>query len=223
VFPLIKAYRDFEGRFLLLFVLLALTVLASPKIADRRILVTIAFVAIPLAGIYASGYSRRRMIVAICIAIPAIATQIAANLAIGPVEETLASVSGAAFYGFTAVTVLEYVLRQKTVTPDTVYGALSVYLLLAFTWAFGYMTIGHITPGSFNVNTPYDVGDSLRRADYLYFSFVTLTTLGYGDIVPVTASARTVAITEAVCGVLFTTTLVASLVGRLITSRAEGD
>ena len=221
LFRLIKAYREFEGRFLILFVLLLATVLALPYVSDIRRVLTVAFVAIPLGGIYASAYSKRSLVIAVIVGIPAILTSMAHNLGVHIVSDVLAGASAVLFYGFTAVTVLNFILRQRTITADTIYGALSVYMLLAFTWAFGYMTIEAATTGSFYVNPEFHPGGVMRIVDSVYFSFVTLTTLGYGDILPVTPQARIIAAMEAVCGVLFTATLIASLVGRLAVRKSE--
>jgi voltage-gated potassium channel Kch len=131
------------------------------------------------------------------------------------VPHWLASASAIAFYLFTAASILVFVLKQHEITADTVYGALSVYLLIGITWSFAYTMIEHLAPGSFYIDPSLDTDGILERADFYYYSFVTLTTLGYGDILPITAQSRSLAALEAVCGVLYTATLVASLVGRL--------
>jgi hypothetical protein len=215
VLPNLKAFRSYESRFFTLFALLLLAMLSLPYMAKVRALPTIAFIAIPLAGIYASSYTKRRLILAIILGIPAILTSAAVNLQTGLIPAAVAHISAAAFYGLTAASILEFVLREERIRADTIYGAMSVYLLIAFTWGFAYMTIDTINPGSFYFNPAHFADGVLEAGDYVYFSFVTLTTLGYGDMVPIKEHARVAAVTEAVCGVLFTATLIAGLVGRL--------
>ena len=112
----------------------------------------------------------------------------------------------ALFYTYTIVRVLSYVLRTGDVTRDRLYGAVSVYLLLGVAWASVYAFVEALQPGSFAAANP------TPRIDFIYFSFVTLTTLGYGDITPVTDRAHSLALLEAVTGVLYIAVLIARLV-----------
>jgi hypothetical protein len=189
--------------------------LLLPYIQGHPVPTVILFVAIPLAGVYAASYNKRALVIASILVIPAIVTGADHNLDTNLFAAWLSHVSDVAFYGFTTTVVLAHVLRHKAITANTIYGALSVYLLLGITWAFAFAAVDNLSPGSFFIDTAYDADGVLDRVDLFYYSFVTLTTLGYGDILPLTAQARMLAVLEAVCGVLFTATLVASLVGRL--------
>ena len=84
-----------------------------------------------------------------------------------------------------------------------------VYLLLGVVWQDFYVLLDIVVPGSFNSSL-------LTEKDFLYFSFITLSTLGYGDITPVIGPARALAYTEALIGQLYLTILVARLVGLYI-------
>lgn len=108
------------------------------------------------------------------------------------------------FYVFTLIHVLAYVLRGVEITRDKLYGAISVYLLVGLAWAAAYALLQAVAPGSFT--------SASDKPDLIFFSFVTLTTLGYGDITPVTGPARSLALLEAVTGVLYLAVLVARLV-----------
>ena len=181
----------------------------------------ILFIIIPIAGVQAAAYNRRHMFIAIALGIPAITFGLGHALPGAFSNEWLASLSAVGFYGYTAAIVFMFVLRQKTITADTIYGALSVYLLLGMTWAFGYTGLEAYSPGSFFISAEYDIDGVLNQRDFFYFSFVTLTTLGYGDILPISYAARMLAIAEAACGVLYTATLVASVVSRLKQQSAD--
>ncbi len=123
--------------------------------------------------------------------------------------------SGMIFYLFTIVSILQHIFRGRKITADTVYGAMSVYLLLGITWAFAYSLVELNFPGSFK-GLHGDLSlEGGERFDFIYYSFVTLTTLGYGDITPLSSQARSLSILQAVTGVLFTATLVARLVAGL--------
>jgi amino acid permease len=116
--------------------------------------------------------------------------------------------------GFFAVAILGYVLSSEKVTSDKIYGAICVYLLFGYCWAFGYSLIEEVHPGSFTSPSPIDPHDLVTRVMQMrYFSFVTLTTVGYGDILPHTQTARTVALLEAILGQFYLVALIGRLVG----------
>lgn len=119
--------------------------------------------------------------------------------------------SATLFFVVTTATLFTYVARSEEVTHDQIYGGISVYLLLGLTWFAIYNLLEILTPGSFRglseVDGPFPIPSEL-----LYYSFITLTTVGYGDITPVNSYARSLAILEAISGVLFVATFVARLV-----------
>jgi len=115
------------------------------------------------------------------------------------------------------LSILLEVVRAKTPIPKhVIWGAIAVYLLLGLTWATLFNLMEMITPGSFMyVLNPDTI---LNTSDFFYYSFVTLATLGYGDIVPMTAQARSVAILEAVTGALYLAILISKLVSMSLAS-----
>ncbi len=116
----------------------------------------------------------------------------------------------AAFFGFISVGFFSYLGRAGAVTDDRIFVSVSLYLLLGMLWFSLYNLLEAIHPGSFALqSTPLS---SLPRGTLIYLSLATLTTLGYGDIVPVTPIARMVAALEAVAGVLYIAITVARLV-----------
>jgi Ion channel len=108
-----------------------------------------------------------------------------------------------------AVAVVLRILRHPSVNVETIYGALSVYLLIGLFFAFTDAVVGSFTPFFVAAGN-----DTLK--DYLYFSFVTLTTLGFGDLVPRGDLSRTLVVIEAMLGQLYLVTVVALLVSNYI-------
>lgn len=112
--------------------------------------------------------------------------------------------------------VLHQVLAPGLVTGHHIKGAVVVYLLLALIWAQSYDLIEELFPGSFN---PSGMPHRVEWTTFLYFSLVTLTTVGYGDVTATAPFARSVATAEAIIGQLFPAILIARLVSQELESR----
>jgi hypothetical protein len=114
-----------------------------------------------------------------------------------------------AFVSFT----MRYVNERGPVTSQRVQAAVAAYLLITIAFALGYMLISFLIPESFNFpDKPPEIGDPGFGYIFHYFSICTITTLGYGEIVPVHPFARTLATTEALIGQLYPAILLARLV-----------
>jgi len=111
------------------------------------------------------------------------------------------------FLGYAVVAILFYLARKEEVTADMIMAGASEYVLIGVLWASLYSLIETIYPGSFSL-----AGAKMDRSGFLYFSFVTLTTTGYGDVLPVSVQARSLAILETITGQLFIAITVARLV-----------
>ena len=128
--------------------------------------------------------------------------------------------SGAAliFLAYTTYLVLRAVVGSAQVTPEIVAGALASYVMIGLTWAIAFGVVETHWPGSIHF-----AGDNAepRFSDLLYFSYVSLLTIGYGDILPVSPAARTLVVLEGLLGMAFTTVLLAVLVAKVL-GRGEG-
>ena len=105
----------------------------------------------------------------------------------------------------------QQVMFSGEIDGNKIVGAVCIYMLLGLIWAFAYLVVAEIFKASFGV-LPYDEWQQ-NLGDAVYYSMVTLTTLGYGDITPKQPVVRFMAFMEAVTGVFYTTVLVASLIG----------
>ena len=117
-----------------------------------------------------------------------------------------------------ALLLRDIIVRSHTVTTELILGAINIYLMMGVAFAFMFGLIEHLQPGSFT-----GLGESMLVPGpvlpFVYFSFITLTTLGYGDITPLTSFGMTAAYTEAAFGQLYLAILVARLVGLYIARR----
>lgn len=120
------------------------------------------------------------------------------------------------FTVFLGASIFHAILAQDEVTLDTIFGGICVYLLLGIGWSYSYSFIEYLLPGSFWLDgQPLTVSlreDEFRIPEFMYYSFVTLTTLGYGDIAPKSNPARALSVAEAVIGPLFLAVFIARLV-----------
>ena len=115
------------------------------------------------------------------------------------------------FLNLTTYLACKQVLFSGSVDGNKIIGAICIYIMMALSWAFGYLLIEEVYPGSFTGLNHTDWHDNMQ--DMVYYSFVTLTTLGYGDISPVLPLARFFGYLEAVTGQFYIAILVASLIG----------
>jgi hypothetical protein len=172
---------------------------------------------------------RRRMVVGWALAILAIAERLIAILAPDPRMFLFASLTWMLFFAFVTESLLHTVLRQKTITSQTISMAISVYLLLGLTWGLLYVAIFQVHPEAFNLGPQLSANASAQPDDaelfptFAYFSLTTLSTIGFGDITPVSLSARYAAVAEGITGQFYLAILVARLVGLQMTQPRDRD
>jgi hypothetical protein len=118
-----------------------------------------------------------------------------------------------------AVGILTFVFRRGSITHDDIFATVAAYLLIAFAFAEIYLLLQMSAPESFRLPSPdaAGIGPGLASS-LLYFSFVTIATLGYGDILPFSETARMLAAIEAVVGQFYVAVIVALLVSKFIGS-----
>jgi len=118
---------------------------------------------------------------------------------------------------------LKRTLRPGRVTQYQVAGGIAGYLLIGLIWAFAYQLLLLEDPGAIHFQTGVVDALSQQPGDLIYFSFVTLTTVGYGDVHPIRPAARSLAVAEALVGQLYLAILIASLIGMALPARSPID
>ena len=201
----------------LLFLLITLPLAQDLEYGNMPLMKAIVFSVLLLVGIWSLQGGGRLFMAGMVFVVAGIALNILAAY-LGTI--VLQSVSKLAIFGFLIVAI-SHTFRQVVfgteLNLNRLVGAICVFLLLGAIWSFAYSLLELAMPGSFN-----GVGDVLgpgADSSWLYFSFVTLTTLGYGDITPVTATARTLSYMQAVAGQFYIAVLVAGLVSAYISER----
>jgi hypothetical protein len=121
-------------------------------------------------------------------------------------------VAGLALIAFVVANLLRFVLRAPSVNTEVLCASISAYLMLGLLWTVAYWLVAQVNPNAFAFNPPSATKQTMAGFDSFYFSFITLSTVGYGDITPVSRIARWLAAMEAMTGSLYVAVLIARLV-----------
>ena len=122
-------------------------------------------------------------------------------------------ISTGLLYLYAIVLLVPYLIHSNKVTSEEIFGATSLYLLLGFLWATLFQVLEMVAPGSFYIAYEQNIDGVLNWSDFIFYSFTTLTTLGYGDITPITSHARSLSIIEAITGVIFIAAMLSRAIG----------
>ena len=211
------------AKFTLLFLSLILLFVLYPLAAELgqgAALLDISGSLILLAAVYAIARQRRAKWTAMILAVVTLAANWGGNIAHSRVLDLVTCVAYAAFFAFAAIVITRNILAEQQVSFDVIVGGACVYMILGLVWANLYTLMAFIQPNAFSgaavqaeILREQAAWFSADNADLIYFSFTTLSTLGYGDIVPATHATRSLAALEAILGQLYLTVLVARLVG----------
>jgi len=211
----------FEQRFLILLILFFMMLAVGPFIRDYgklSYIFDLVVSAIFLSAMYAIVEKTRHLIIAACLAVPMLVSVWLKYFLDVRALSIVGEICGILFFAYSIFNIVKHLFKQKDVTVETICAAVVIYMLMAFMWARAYGLLDLIHPGSFSLPEGHVFSD---RTVYLYYSFVTITTLGYGDISPLTDKAGSLSIMEAVSGQIFLVVLVSWLVGMHVSRRSK--
>ncbi len=224
-----------RGRFQTLFFCLILLSLLTPVVESThigRILLYLLLSINLLAAILAISHQRGEVYFAGTMLLLALiastwSTFFRDSVTSGIVSQTMADGLTFIAFAYTAGLILKDVVSAGPVTTDRIFAAICVYLLAGFAWGLLYIMVFINDPGSFEFNRELikaggDRDTTTLFSHFCYYSFVTMTTLGYGDIVPTSSMTRMMSWLQAVLGQLYVAVLIARLVG-LHTQASQSD
>lgn len=194
---------------------LVLQLVASPFLSGSPAMIVqdILFLCILLAAL---GVARRNRIHHLnCLLAGLCAATVVAKYGTGLSHmDIVGNMLGATVILLTTVEVSDYLSRQRRVDLDTVLGGLCVYLFIGALWYLLYALIEQLDPAAFDFTVHgRDLADQERLRLLFFFSYVSLLTTGYGDIVPMSAVARTLSVLEGIAGQFYMVFFMARLVG----------
>jgi hypothetical protein len=216
---MIKLFRkifDEERVYLLMLVILLSALVIEPIITKYfkvGFVLDIFLTAVFVFGVMSVSYKKHAATIALILVIPVLIINWSSNFVEMDRLILLSDFLGVLFFIFLIRVILKNIFRQEEITREVIYGAIVVYLLMGLAWASTYRLLESLFPGSFHF--PEYMLSAVRNTMF-YYSYVTLTTLGYGDITPVTAIARSLAVLEAIIGQMYIAVLMARLVGTYI-------
>jgi Ion channel len=190
------------------------------EVKGGDIIVSILLSLVLLCAVLAVADRKRVLVIAVALAIPAIAGRWISHFRPDLVPPSVFLTAGLVLIAFVVANLLRFVLRAPSVNVEVLCASISAYLMLGLLWTIAYWLVDQLTPGAFAFNTN-EGRQSIRGFNAFYFSFVTLSTVGYGDITPVSKVARMLAAMEAMTGLLYVAVLIARLVALYSSPKSE--
>ncbi len=216
-------------RFLLLTLSICAWLLAAPLIVSAwhlKLLLEAFMLVSALVIVWANPHWRRLRTVLMLLWLLSVVGTLLSIATTGhrawPWYRTLELLSLVPLLGLLAAGILAFVLRGRTLTLDSIFATVAAYLLLALLFAQVYLCMLTWAPDSFSLPVPVaERPQYLLQSDMTYFSLLTVATVGYGDILPTTPTARTIAMIQAVGGQFYVAVVVAIFVGMYSSQRRE--
>jgi hypothetical protein len=213
------AHHNWPGRFTLLLASIVVLLVAQPIFSGHALAQNVATVTMSLvllAALFAFRSTRVYFAIALILLVPSIGCRLAMLYTLNQTLELYGALSSCLFLAVTVVALVSRLFIVKSVTLDTIAAAICAYLLMGVAFAYGFAVVELQHPGSFSttlMQRPEGMAPLLASLHSLiYYSFVCLTTTGFGDISPLSESARSLSVMESVFGQLYMAILIARLV-----------
>jgi voltage-gated potassium channel len=207
-----------------LLIALALFIFFAPFVEEIKggdLIISILLSLVLISAVLAVAGRRSTLIIALLLLIPALVGRWINYFRPELVPPAIFLTAGLALIAFVVAHLLRFVLRAPSVDADVLCASISAYLMLGLLWTLAYWLVDQLAPGAFSFNTTNETKQTMAGFNAFYFSFVTLSTVGYGDITPVSKVARMLAATEAITGLLYVAVLIARLVGLYSTPKSQ--
>jgi hypothetical protein len=222
--PVLERLRFRRFSTVQLLIALAVLLICAPFVEELEgghLILSVLFSLVLIAAVVAVADRKRTLAIALVLAVPAITARWINHFRPDLVHPSVFLICALVLLAFVIGHLLSFILRAPVVTVDVLCASIAAYLMLGLTWTVAYWLVDQVTPGgAFSFNT--DRGEhSMNGFTGFYFSFITLSTVGYGDITPVSQAARWLAALEAMTGLLYVAVLIARLVS--LYSRAKSD
>lgn len=221
--------RSRRGPFGTLLAALSLFIFMIPVMGSSELgtpALRLGFSGVLVAGLWVANEGRKTLTLTALLVLANLLAQWLARVVLDEDldKALLKSALSAGYLGVLTVSLLRTLITVRSPSSDTLLGGINVYLLLALMFAELHIVIECLVPGSYQhggAALTGSVGGAVNgvHTSFVYFSLVTITTLGYGDMTPVTPGAQFLSAAEAVVGQLYVAILIGSLVALWISGR----
>jgi hypothetical protein len=208
-----RAWRISTVRLLFALILLFAVTPFVEDLPNGELVEVLLVTLVMIASLVAVNRNPRVLLAAALLFVPAIAGKWLNHVFPSHVSPLYFPAFGIAFFGFTIYQLLRFILQTGRVDAGVLSAGIVVYLMLGLLWSLVYVLLAQLTPHSFSFAAADSSANRMDGFNAFYFSFGTLTTVGFGDITPVSKVARTLAVMEAVTGTFYLAILVSRLVG----------
>jgi hypothetical protein len=204
-----------------LLVALALLFIVTPFIEDLPrgdLIEALLLTLVMISSVLAIGGRQRTLFVALLLLAPAVIGKWMNHLRPDLLPPAYFLIPSVIFFAFILAQLLGFIVRSPQVDVNVLCAGVAGFLMLGILWVPVYLVIARLNPGSFEVAK----GGALDPFNAFYFSFITLCTVGYGDVAPVTKIAKMLAVTEAITGLFYMAMLISRLVSIYSSAQSSG-
>ena len=218
--PIDKISHSKQRFLILLCLILGLLVLVPiiQRFVAMRIFIDVFLTAIVISMVYTVSDKKSHVIIGLVLAIVMVALLWLQYFHPSHWIAGISMLAGILFGAVVITSIAGFIFKTTEVNREVIYAAILLYLMAALTWAFAYTLLELIDPASFNIDLKRPEGYVLL---FQYYSFVTITTLGYGDVTPVSDVAKALSVLEAVVGQLYLVVVIAWLVGMYVSAKSK--
>ena len=198
-----------------LLVALGLLFITLPFVDDLRdgdLIESALLTLVMISAVRAVGGRRRAHIIALALVVPALTGKWVNHFRPDLMPPAVFIVGAILFFGFVVANLLRFIVRAPRVDANVLCAGVAGFLMLGLLWMPAYILVARLNPSAFSVPAASGVGGTLTGFDAFYFSFITLCTIGYGDITPASKVARMLAVMEGITGLFYMAVLVSRLV-----------
>lgn len=215
-----RAARYSAVRLLLALVLLFAVTPFVEDLPNGDLIEAVLVTAVMVAAVRALGGQRQTHLIAMALIIPALASKWINHLQPGLMPPAVPILAAIMFFAFVIAHLIRFIVRSPRVDTNVVCAGVAGFLLLGWLWVPAYLLVARLNPAAFTLPSAAGSGAIFSAFDAFYFSFITLGTIGYGDITPASKVARTLAAAQGITGLFYMAVLISRLVSMHSSSKS---